>query len=253
MVHTAVLIPRGVLLTLSNRLQEHEQKLLRKGRGRLIHVSDFVEEENGRLIVRNEEGDVVKDARCIIYPGVGGDAWWDHNQLLAQVDKAIAIFEEAHPGCVALFVFDQSSAHASLGPDALRAFDMNKSNGGRQRKQKNTVIPMTNEHPEFHGKAQRMVTETGEAKGLQQTLEERGFNVQGMRAKCSPVCPLENENCCMARLLSKQDDFRLQDSLLEHKIKERGHICIFLPKFHCELNPIEMVCVFNLLFSENIH
>ena len=82
MVRTAVLIPRGVLLTLSNRLQEHEQKLLRKGRGRLIHVSDFVEEENGCLIVRNE-GDVVKDARCIIYPGVGGDAWWDHNQLLA--------------------------------------------------------------------------------------------------------------------------------------------------------------------------
>jgi len=253
MVRTAVLIPRGVLLTLSNRLQEHEQKLLRKGRGRLIHVSDFVKEENGRLIVRNEEGDVVKDVRCITYPGVGGDAWWDHNQLLAQVDKAIAIFEEAHPGCVALFMFDQSSTHASLGPDALRAFDMNKSNGGRQRKQKNTVIPMTNEHPKFHSKAQRMVTETGEAKGLQQTLEERGFNVQGMRAKCSPVCPLENENCCMARLLSKQDDFRLQDSLLEHKIKERGHICIFLPKFHCELNPIEMVCVFNLLFSENIH
>ncbi|KAF9560371.1 hypothetical protein CPC08DRAFT_615587, partial [Agrocybe pediades] len=23
-------------------------------------------------------------------------------------------------------------------------------------------------------------------------------------------------------------------------IKERGHECIFLPKFHCELNPIEM-------------
>jgi hypothetical protein len=198
MVRTAVLIPRGVLLTLSNRLQEHEQKLLRKGRGRLIHVSDFVEEENRRLIVHNEEGDVVKDVRCIIYPGVGGDAWWDHNQLLMQVDKAIAIFEEAHPSCIALFVFDQSSAHASRGPDALHAFDMNKSNGGRQRKQKNTVIPMTNEHPEFRGKAQRMVTETGEAKGLQQTLEERGFNVQGMHAKCSPVCPLENENCCMA-------------------------------------------------------
>ena len=166
MVRTAVLIPRGVLLTLSNRLQEHEQKLLRKGRGRLIHVSDFVEEENGRLIVRNEEGDVVKDVRCITYPGVGGDAWWDHNQLLAQVDKAIAIFEEAHPGCVALFVFNQLSAHASLGPDALCAFNMNKSNGGRQRKQKNTVIPMTNEHPKFHSKAQSMTTEAGEAKGL---------------------------------------------------------------------------------------
>jgi len=96
---------------------------MKKGRGRLIHVSDFVEEENGRLIVRNEEGVVVKDARRIIYPGVGGDPWWDHKQLLVQVDKAIEIFEEAHPDCIALFVFDQSSAHASLGDDALRAFE----------------------------------------------------------------------------------------------------------------------------------
>jgi hypothetical protein len=53
-------------------------------------------------------------------------------QLLAQIDRAIEIFEEAHPECEALFIFDQSSAHASLGPDALRAFDMNKMNGGKQ-------------------------------------------------------------------------------------------------------------------------
>jgi len=243
MVRTAIFIPEGALLMLSNRAERGQQKLLKKGRGRLIHVSDFVEEENGRLIIRNEEGDVVKDARCIIYPGMGADAWWDHTQLLVQVDKAIEIFDEAHPNCVALFVFDQSSAHASLGHDALRAFEMNKSNGGGQRQQKDTIIPMNNPCPEFRGKAQKMTTENGEAKGLQQTLEERGFNVRGMRAKCRPVCPFESESCCMARLLSKQDDFRFQDSLLEHKVKAKGHICMFLPKFHCELNPIEMVCV----------
>ncbi len=73
-----------------------EQKLIKKGHGGLIHVSDFIEEENGRLIVYNEEGDVVKDAHHIIYPGVGNDLWWDHKQLLMQVDKAIEIFEEAH-------------------------------------------------------------------------------------------------------------------------------------------------------------
>jgi len=56
-----IFIPRGALLTLSNRVQEGQQKLQKKGCGRLIHVSDFVEEENGCLIVCNEEGDVVKD------------------------------------------------------------------------------------------------------------------------------------------------------------------------------------------------
>jgi hypothetical protein len=122
---------------------------------------------------------------------------------------------------------------------------MNKSNGRKQRKQKDTIIPMNNPYPEFHGKPQKMTTETREAKGLQQTLEERGFNVHGMIAKCSPVCPFENTNCCMARLLSKQDDFLLQESLLEQKIKSRGHLCIFLPKFHCKLNPIKMVSLSN--------
>ena len=36
----------------------------------------------------------------------------------------IEIFEAAHPGCQGLFIFDQSSTHASLPPDALWAFDM---------------------------------------------------------------------------------------------------------------------------------
>jgi len=93
------------------------------------------------------------------------------------------------------------------------------------------MIPMNNPCPKFHGKA----------KGFMHMLQEHGFNVQGMHAKCIPMCPVENENCCMAQLLSKQDDFWLQQSLLEMKITEHGHYCIFLPKFHCELNPIEMV------------
>ena len=43
------------------------------------------------------------------------------------------------------FVFDQSSAHASLPPDAHKAFTMNlKSNRGAWHKQKNTVIPQSN-------------------------------------------------------------------------------------------------------------
>ena len=41
------------------------------------------------------------------------------------------IFKEAHSNCVALFLFNHSSAHALLGSDALHAFDMNKGNGER--------------------------------------------------------------------------------------------------------------------------
>ena len=85
---------------------------------------------------------------------------------------------------------------------------MNKGNGGKnKRKQKDTVIPMTNLTVECHGKLQKMTTEAGQPKGLQHMLEEHGFDIRGMRAKCSPVCPFENNDCCMAWLLSKQDDF----------------------------------------------
>ena len=216
----------------------------KKDRGRLIHVSDFIEPENGRLVTRGPNaGEIVKEAQQIIYPGgSNGVPWWDCKQLIEQMKtKAIPTFEAAHPGCQALFIFDQSSAHASLPPDALKAFDMNKSNGGSQRHQKDTIIPQSNPFPEFRGKVQKMMTDSGEPKGLQQTLEERGFNVRNLRAKCSPVCPFENDNCCMARILSKQEDFTNQISMLETVLREAGHLCIFLPKFHCELNPIEMV------------
>jgi hypothetical protein len=101
-----IIFPMDCCFLQIERAQQNEQKLMPKGCGRIIHVSDFVEEENGRLIVHNEDGIVVKDARCIIYPGTGGDAWWDHTQLLAQVDRAISIFHNTHPGCTALFIFD---------------------------------------------------------------------------------------------------------------------------------------------------
>jgi hypothetical protein len=137
--------------------------------------------------------------------------------------------------------------HASLGPDALCAFNMNKSNGGKQRKQKDTTIPMNNPDVERRGKPQKMTTEAGEAKGLQQTLKEQGFSIRRLHVKCTPICPFENDGCCMAWLLSKQDNFKNQESLLKQRIKARGHCCVFLPKFHCELNPIEMVYLIHFI------
>lgn len=213
----------------------------KKGRGRLIHVSDFINSEDGRLVSRDAHGNITQDARRIIYPGANGDAWWDTAQLITQVKKAIEIHNSTHPDSQALFIFDQSSAHASLAPDALHAFSMNKSDGGKQRIRRDTIIPNSNPDSRFRGKLQKMTTESGAPKGLQTVLEERGFEVRGLKTRCNPVCHIDSKNCCMARLLSQQDDFLNQPSMLETVIQDAGHECIFLPKFHCELNPIEMV------------
>ncbi|KAF8219024.1 hypothetical protein L208DRAFT_1344432 [Tricholoma matsutake] len=45
----------------------------------------------------------------------------------------------------------------------------------------------------------------------------------------------------MQCVLSLQPDFRAEKPLLQLVIEKAGHKCFFLPKFHCELNPIEMV------------
>lgn len=163
------------------------------------------------------------------------------------MEEAISIFEEAFPGVQALFFFDNSSAHATLPEDSLKAFEMNKSDGGKQRKQRDTIFPSNCPKVSVCGQVQAMSFPDGTPKGLKTVLEERGFDITGLKAKCSPVCPFESQGCCLARLLSQQEDFCNQKSLLEEVITKAGHLCVFLPKFHCELNPIEMVSLIALL------
>jgi hypothetical protein len=43
------------------------------------------------------------------------------------------------------------------------------------------------------------------------------------------------------RTIHLQPDFQAQKPQLVEMIEKRGHICLMLPKFHCELNPIEML------------
>lgn len=44
----------------------------------------------------------------------------------------------------------------------------------------------------------------------------------------------------MRKVLSLQADFLAEKPQLQLVIEVAGHKCYFLPKFHCELNPIEM-------------
>ena len=88
------------------RLQEGEQPLCKKSQGRLIHVSDFINEEDGWLVLLDENGKIVCDAQKIIYQGSQGDPWWGNKQLMDQMAAVIEIFDAAHPDCQALFVFD---------------------------------------------------------------------------------------------------------------------------------------------------
>ncbi|KAF9550187.1 hypothetical protein CPC08DRAFT_729221 [Agrocybe pediades] len=42
--------------------------LQKKGRGRLIHVSEYINPETGRLVHLNQDNEIIEEARKIIYP-----------------------------------------------------------------------------------------------------------------------------------------------------------------------------------------
>jgi hypothetical protein len=46
--------------------------------------------------------------------------------------------------------------------------------------------------------------------------------------------------CCVTWALSQQQDFQEEKPLIQCYIEEDRDICIFLPEFHCELDPIKL-------------
>ena len=48
---------------------------------------------------------------------------------MEQLKPTIILFDILHPDCFALFAFDNSSNHHKYAPDALRARNLNKSDG----------------------------------------------------------------------------------------------------------------------------
>jgi hypothetical protein len=84
-------------------------------------------------------------------------------------------------------------------------------------------------------------TMPGWFKGMEVIIRERGLWRDGLRAQCPGFkCKEGSTDCCCHRLLFCQPDFVNQKSELEELVESRGHICDFYPKYHCELNFIEM-------------
>ena len=140
------------------------------------------------------------------------------DKFLAQVDTAVDIFEEKFPHAQALFLFDNAPIHCKSSDDALCAKHMNVRPGGKQPIMRETV---------FDGKVQQMVLPDGRPKGLKMVLQERRVDTKGINAEK------------MRETLSKYPDFANSKTIVQEKIEARGHTCMFIPKFHCELNASE--------------
>jgi hypothetical protein len=145
-----------------------------------------------------------------------------------------------HPGCVAVFAFDNSGNHTLFSKDALCAHKMNLGSGGKQPHMRPGIFQghpqlmlFPNDHPN--------VSLRGQPKGLKVVLEERGLwpKDRNLLARCQGKCDEGKIDCCAQKIMSLQEDFSAQKSLLVEVIENAGHKCIFYPKFHCEINYIE--------------
>lgn len=161
-------------------------------------------------------------------------------------EKIIPAFERAHgPDYQVLIMVDNSQGHSAYGEDALLTSRMNMRPGGKQAKLRDgwyikdgqkIIQPMCfpGVHSEFPGMQ----------KGIKQVIVERGLWKNGLVMQCKSQkngekCTSDATDCCAQHILDLQPDFQEQKSLIQEVIEAAGHLCIFLPKSHCELNFIE--------------
>jgi hypothetical protein len=155
-------------------------------------------------------------------------------------EKIIPAFEAAHgPRYQAAFLIDHSQGHAAYATDALRVSEMNFKPGGKQAVMRDgwfindagEKITQSMNYPSDHP------TWPKKPKGMLAVLTERGLSRPGLKKECK-ICD-DSNSCCAKVILARQPDFQSQRSSIQEIIEERGHMCIMLPKYHCELNFIE--------------
>ncbi|PPQ84825.1 hypothetical protein CVT24_013261, partial [Panaeolus cyanescens] len=184
------------------------------------------------------------DAGQSLEYGKNYEGYWTGELFVKQLkEKIIPEFERLHgPGYQALILVDNSQGHCAYAEDALLVSRMNLKPGGKQprmrqgwyldkngqRVMQDMVFP--EDHPDY----------PNEPKGVKQVLVERGLWKAGLTLGCkdSASCS-EGGSCCAKRILEAQPDFQGQRSLVQEVIEAAGHVCLILPKFHCELNFIE--------------
>lgn len=228
-------------ISLSGVIRQIKQYLSKKGEGVSLMASDFLTVEWGRL--QSEDG--TEAARILFKAGKNRDGYLTSDDLIAQVDHAIDIFEGCTNGlATGLFLFDNAPSHQKRADDALSARKMPKfpSEDWTHRKGCARMCPgilpngqmqsfyFDDDHPEM----------PGYFKGMEQIIRERGLWKDKLKAQCENFKCIEGStDCCCRRLLFMQPDFVGQKSRLQEFIESRHHICDFYPKYHCELNFIE--------------
>ena len=206
-----------------------------KSTGQSQHVSAFTCDCHGfmKALINGQW----KTSYKIITPGKNSDGYWTNDDLVKQIEDIDELVKYLHPDCDIVYLFDNSQNHHARRPDALWADNLNLSDGGKNTKSLRDTT--------WNGAIQHMQTQDGKQKGIKTILMERNLWVEGLKLDCK-LCkekspPPDNVQCCARRILSQCDDFKVDKCWLEETVESLGHRLLFFPKFHCELNFIEMI------------
>jgi hypothetical protein len=90
-------------------------------------------------------------------------------------------------------------------------------------------------------KGMELLLEERRKKGDLGDISENDLKKKNAECKSFKCADPHSTSCCMRRMLFNQPDFAAVKSCLEDTCAEHKCTVLFLPKFHCELNPIEMV------------
>ena len=229
-----------------------EHHLRKKGPGCGLHKSDTICSTTGWL----------KNGSQTLEYGKNYDGYWTGELFVKQVcatnqnskqnsvlifilqlnERIIPAFEEAHgAGYQALFLIDNSQGHSTYSPDALLVSRMNVGPAKKQA----IIWDGWFTHSDGHKVTQPMVFPANhpeyvnKPKGIKVVLTKCSLYQRDLQGKCKSKCDAQKDDCCNKKILEQQPDFLEQKSLVQETIKAAGHLCLFFPKFHCELNFIE--------------
>ncbi|OAD72411.1 hypothetical protein PHYBLDRAFT_169542 [Phycomyces blakesleeanus NRRL 1555(-)] len=188
-------------------------------------------------------------SREVFHPGADRDGYWTSADMLKQLkNNVIPLFELIHPGCKAVFSFDQSTNHKVYGQNALISSKMNLNDKEIEDNDFCSLWDTVFVRNDVEEKSRQWVqNKIKYVKGIRHILEEHGlwlekdpYNpIKKWQLDCKSKDISEDSKCCAHHFLASQPDFMSQKTALHEAVEDSGHIFELYPKFHCKCNWIE--------------
>ena len=168
--------------------------------------------------------------------------YWTSARMVPDFASVHPHIAARYPGCQILYFFDNSPNHRALAPDALNAYKLNKSSVS------SAAAAVSLRMTEWNGAPQDLnVTVPGaagkpparRAKSLVDIVTLRSGSDVDEQGK--PWLSYSKDD--LVDLVAQYPDFALDmsETALQRKVREMGALCAYLPRYHCELNPIELL------------